>query len=139
MRLMKNLSFLRIVFQFLLLLKEINNLYIAKDIWNLSCLVDCAKFNFEYILSRYFCSWNSKIITAFQRNKYFFFYSKHAKLIVSYLILKKRGRISDTAAGFPWQAAIYRTRSAPSALQFVPRCLQSVLSRRPKLCFGREK
>ena len=31
------------------------------------------------------------------------------------------------------------TRSAPSALHSVPRCLQSALSRRPKLCFGPEK
>ena len=30
------------------------------------------------------------------------------------------------------------TRSAPSALHFLPRCLQSALSRRPKLRFGLE-
>ena len=42
---------------------------------------------------------NKKIITVFQRNKYSF-YSNHAKLFVSYLILKKRGKTSDTAAGF---------------------------------------
>ena len=30
------------------------------------------------------------------------------------------------------------TRSAPSALNFVPRCSQSALSRRPKLRFGPE-
>ena len=37
------------------------------------------------------------------------------------------------------EAGCYWTRSAPSALHFVQRCLQSALSRRPKLCFGPEK
>ena len=53
-------------------------------------------------------------------------------MTVSYLILKKRGRISDTAAGFP---GCDGTCSAPLALHFVPRCLQTALSRRPKFQF----
>ena len=40
-----------------------------------------------------------------------------------------------TVSGFSWG----RLRSAPSALHFVPLCLQSALSRRPKLRFGKEK
>ena len=37
------------------------------------------------------------------------------------------------------EASCDGTRSAPSALHFVPRCLLSALSRRPKLRFGLEK
>ena len=83
--------------------------HFVKKIMDLICLGDCAKFNFKYTCSRF-----------------------------SYLILKKRGRISDMAAGLI-EAGCDGTRSALSTLHFVPRYLQSELSHRPKLGFGLKK
>ena len=46
----------------------------------------------------------------------------------------------DTASGVPlWQSATRIEHIEPSALHFVPHCLQSALSLRPKLDYGPEK
>ena len=78
---------------------------------DLSCLVNCAKLNFKYTFFNVFLFIEFKNHNRFS-DKYIFFYSKHAKLIVSYLILKKRGRISDTAAVFPWGKLRWDSHSA---------------------------
>ena len=58
---------------------------------DLSCLVDCAKFNLiapnsMYFFTKVFLFIEFKNHNLFQRPNSFFVYSKHAKLIVSYLI-----------------------------------------------------
>ena len=67
------------------------------------------------------------------------FYSKHAKLI-----LKKRGRISDTNIEEMWEnirygGRVFLRQAAMGLYSFHPHCLQSALSPCPKLRFGPEK
>ena len=57
------------------------------------------------------------------------------------LIFSGLSKISHTAAGFPWGRLRWDSLSAPSALHFIPHCLQFAISQslRPKLRFGTEK
>ena len=55
-----------------------------------------------------------------------------------YIFIGQNQKVLIQRQGFS-EAGCDGTRSAPSALYFVPRCLQSALSRRPKLRFGPDK